>query len=184
MAWTPAQKTALAIAAAVAGLCVLQSRRRYAEHNSADLPLDPDLKKPVRAAVVAALHQESDPAVLAQLSSKLEAAGFGRSAETVRRRAAQLSPAGGNTGLLQNSFFTGATAPRSAAPVVGHGSANVVAGAQQKLRALGFDVETDGVVGLRTRHAIMEFQSLHDLNIDGILGPETLAALDAAVQYH
>jgi peptidoglycan hydrolase-like protein with peptidoglycan-binding domain len=184
MAWTPAQKTALAIAAAVAGFCVLQSRRRYAEHNSADLPIDPDLKKPVRDTVVAALHQESDPAVLAQLSTKLEAAGFGRTAETVRRRANQLSPAGGNVGLLQNGFFTGATSPRSAAPIVGHGTANVVAAAQQKLRALGWDVEADGVVGLKTRRAIMEFQSLHDLNIDGILGPETLAALDAAVQYH
>lgn len=178
MAWTPAQKTALAIAAAVAGFCVLQSRRRYAEHNSLSVPLDPDLKKSVRDTVVAALHQESDPAVLAQLSAKLAAAGFERSAETVRVRANQLSPAGGS------GFFTGATSSRPAAPVVGHGTANIVAGSQQKLRALGWDVETDGVVGLKTRHAIMEFQSLHDLNIDGILGPETLAALDAAVQYH
>ena len=184
MAWTPAQKTALAIAAAVAGFCVLQSRRRYAEHNNTGVPLDPDLKKPVRDTVVAALHQESDPAILAQLSAKLEAAGFERSAETVRKRAAQLSSPGGNLGLLQNGFFTGATSSRPAAPVVGHGTANIVAGSQQKLRALGWDVETDGVVGLKTRHAIMEFQSLHDLNIDGILGPETLAALDAAVQYH
>lgn len=179
MAWTSTQKTALAIAAAVAGFCVLQSRRRYAEHNGAPVPLDPDLKKPVREAVLASLHAETDPAVLSQLKAKLEAAGFDRTAETVGARIDQLQ--GRSHG---GSFHAGAQAPRNAAPIVGHGTANIVSSAQQKLHALGWDVETDGVVGLRTRRAIMEFQSLHDLNIDGILGPETLAALDAAVRYH
>ncbi|HTR02530.1 MAG TPA: peptidoglycan-binding domain-containing protein [Thermoanaerobaculia bacterium] len=180
MAWTGPQKTALAIAAAVAGLCVLQSRRRYAEHNGAPARLDADLKKPVREAVLAALQLETDPAVLAQLKAKLEAAGFERTAESVGEKLTRLEGQ-----RASGRFFTGAAAPpRGAAPVVGHGSANIVTGAQQKLRALGWDVETDGVVGPKTRRAILEFQSLHDLDIDGILGPETLAALDAAVQYH
>lgn len=179
MAWTTTQKTALAIAAAVAGLCVLQSRRRYAEHNDSLIPLDPDLKRPVRDAVLASLRAETDPAVLSQLKAKLEAAGFERTAEIVGARIEQLRGSGPG-----GTFHAGVEAPRSAAPIVGHGTANIVASAQQKLHALGLDVETDGVIGMKTRRAIMEFQSMQGLNIDGILGPETIAALDAAVRYH
>jgi len=177
MAWTGKQKAVAAGVAALAALCVLQSRRRYKAHNGAPVVLDPDMKDHVRGAVLAALEKESDPSILRQLGEKLEAAGFSRSASAVREKTATLGASGAG------AFLTGAARPKGA-PVVGHGTANVVSGAQQKLRALGWDVEVDGVVGPRTRRAIMEFQSLHDLDIDGILGPETIAALDAAVRYH
>jgi hypothetical protein len=177
MAWNKTQKTFAVGAAALAALCVLQSRRRHAEHNASSGALDADLKPPVRRAVLSALSSEHDPNVLHQLAGKLEAAGFSRSAEVVGARALEIS--GGGPG----AFLAGAPT-MARASVVGHGTANVVSSAQQKLNMLGWDVEIDGVIGPRTRRAIMEFQSLHDLNIDGIIGPETSAALDAAVRIH
>jgi peptidoglycan hydrolase-like protein with peptidoglycan-binding domain len=54
--------------------------------------------------------------------------------------------------------------------------------AQHLLRRLGYDVFEDGVEGPRTRAALKKFQSLHDLDIDGFVGPRTLEMLRAEVQ--
>lgn len=54
---------------------------------------------------------------------------------------------------------------------------------QKKLKALGYDVGTpDGLFGAKTRAAVVKFQTDKSLGVDGIVGPKTLAALDAACQ--
>jgi peptidoglycan hydrolase-like protein with peptidoglycan-binding domain len=64
--------------------------------------------------------------------------------------------------------------------LVGQGGGRVLE-AQRLLQQLGYDVMADGFDGRRTREAIERFQSLHDLDIDGVIGHATLAALHAAV---
>jgi hypothetical protein len=61
---------------------------------------------------------------------------------------------------------TGGAAPKSAT------QGGTVAAVQ---RALG--LPADGVYGRRTRAAVRRFQRRHDLTVDGVIGPETLAEL-------
>jgi len=49
---------------------------------------------------------------------------------------------------------------------------------QQRLKDLGFDLAADGTFGLGTHRAVVAFQTQNDLNADGIVGPDTWAALD------
>ena len=60
-----------------------------------------------------------------------------------------------------------------------HGS---VADLQWRLDKAGASpaLEIDGVAGLLTRNAIVAFQRRHGLYVDGLIGPKTWAALDAA----
>jgi GH25 family lysozyme M1 (1,4-beta-N-acetylmuramidase) len=48
---------------------------------------------------------------------------------------------------------------------------------QQALSATGFEVTADGVFGFQTDAAVRQFQQVHGLAVDGIVGPETRAAL-------
>ncbi len=49
---------------------------------------------------------------------------------------------------------------------------------QQKLVSLGYDTGgIDGIYGPKTREAVMLFQASRNLIVDGIIGPQTLAAL-------
>jgi cytoskeletal protein RodZ len=53
---------------------------------------------------------------------------------------------------------------------------------QQALNSLGYDVGTpDGVYGPKTEAAVKEFQTKQNLTADGIVGPQTLRALSAAL---
>ncbi|MFT6389742.1 MAG: hypothetical protein ACJAUP_003135 [Cellvibrionaceae bacterium] len=53
-----------------------------------------------------------------------------------------------------------------------------VSGAQGRLRALGYPVgSVDGIVGDLTRNATSAFQTDQTLTVDGIIGPQTRAAL-------
>lgn len=52
---------------------------------------------------------------------------------------------------------------------------------QTLLVAVGHAVARDGLFGLQTEHAIRSFQAAHGLDVDGIAGPQTIAALDAAL---
>ena len=115
------------------------------------------LKADVRDAVLTALKKETDPAMLRELADKLRAAGHRRAADRVTRRATEVAP----------------DARVGQAP-------SVVSEAQARLSALGYEVAQDGVLGPRTVLALKRFQSLHDLDIDGALGADTIAALRAA----
>jgi hypothetical protein len=67
----------------------------------------------------------------------------------------------------------GATATAGAAPArASSAAAGTVAAVQ---RALG--VPADGVYGPVTRRAVKRFQRRHHLTVDGIIGPQTLAAM-------
>jgi peptidoglycan hydrolase-like protein with peptidoglycan-binding domain len=48
---------------------------------------------------------------------------------------------------------------------------------QQRLNALGADLEADGVFGTGTRAAVMAFQGSKGLRPDGVVGAKTRAAL-------
>ena len=54
---------------------------------------------------------------------------------------------------------------------------------QAKLKALGFDPGAiDGLFGSNTQNTVKGFQTAKALEVDGVAGPLTLAAVDAACQ--
>ncbi|MBV9584443.1 MAG: peptidoglycan-binding protein [Alphaproteobacteria bacterium] len=61
-----------------------------------------------------------------------------------------------------------------------HSTGDDVLALQQRLQALQFAVEADGVFGPKTQDAVAEFQVSHGLQADGIVGPVTRATLGAA----
>ncbi len=52
---------------------------------------------------------------------------------------------------------------------------------QRHLRRLGFDIESDGLYGPKTRDAVRSFQQQRGLDPTGRVGPETLSALNDAL---
>jgi peptidoglycan hydrolase-like protein with peptidoglycan-binding domain len=50
---------------------------------------------------------------------------------------------------------------------------------QELLHRAGYAVEVDGDFGPSTKEAVMQFQKINGLEIDGVAGPSTLAKLDA-----
>jgi len=52
---------------------------------------------------------------------------------------------------------------------------------QQWLKDLGFKVTVDGIAGPQTIAAVKAFQKAHDLTVDGIVGPATRAAMIRAL---
>ena len=72
-------------------------------------------------------------------------------------------------------------APAQPRPVLGRGSqGDAVVQLQNMLRDLNFAVAIDGDFGPGTEVAVTRFQSENDLAADGIVGPQTWGALDAA----
>ena len=55
-----------------------------------------------------------------------------------------------------------------------------VVGLQIRLSELGFEVAADGFFGSKTAEMVRRFQAANNLTPDGIVGPETWAALRAA----
>jgi hypothetical protein len=51
---------------------------------------------------------------------------------------------------------------------------------QKRLNEIGFPVKVDNDFGPTTRNAVMAFQASHGMTVDGLVGPETQAALDVA----
>jgi N-acetyl-anhydromuramyl-L-alanine amidase AmpD len=60
-------------------------------------------------------------------------------------------------------------------------SGSDVALLQRKLNELGSKLTVDGDFGAKTHDAVIAFQHTHGLVTDGIVGPQTWAAIDAAV---
>jgi putative chitinase len=72
-------------------------------------------------------------------------------------------------------------APAQPRPVLGRGSqGDAVVQLQNMLRDLNFAVAIDGDFGPGTEVAVTRFQSENGLAADGIVGPQTWGALDAA----
>lgn len=161
--------------------------------------LDAHLPDEHKRVVTAALAREQDPAELHTLAAKLGAAGYPRSAKAAASRAEEVRTGSeqARTGFFHGGFYRrdpeaeaawaqeqiAAMYPQSpgGAPFwpgyrVGQDAA-LVSKAQRLLRSMGYDVEADGLLGPKTRHAVMEFQSLHDLDVDGVPGPATLTIL-------
>lgn len=53
---------------------------------------------------------------------------------------------------------------------------------QRLLRVVGYDLEIDGRFGQLTKEAVLSFQGSEGLERDGVVGPMTWAALDAAAE--
>jgi hypothetical protein len=90
-----AKKVVLALVALGVVYVVTKSRKKFAEHNAAPVPLDPDLHPAVRRAALAAIALEHDPLVLHELASKLDAAGHRVTSDVVRGRAQQVASLNG-----------------------------------------------------------------------------------------
>ena len=58
------------------------------------------------------------------------------------------------------------------------GRGNDVEELQQLLNTHGYDLDADGVFGVRTESAVLAFQYANGLPVDGIVGPKTWAALE------
>jgi L,D-transpeptidase catalytic domain/Putative peptidoglycan binding domain len=74
------------------------------------------------------------------------------------------------------------SAPTHPTPAAPSGAVAGLLQAQQKLAALGFllSADVDGVNGAQTQTAVLAFQKWEGLSRDGVLGPQTLAALATA----
>jgi N-acetyl-anhydromuramyl-L-alanine amidase AmpD len=196
MQWTPAKKVVAACAVLGLGLLIATSRRRYRDHNGAPVALDPELDSDTRRVVLAALVRESDPMVLHLLATKLDAAGYDESARVVRERRAhvarvnshhvgQSEPYGEREvreRLSSGDYSVGQSRDGNAHLEHSFGHSAMVWHAQSMLRKLGYDVQVNGIEDAATTLAVKRFQSLHDLDIDGVIDPRTNAALAAAVR--
>jgi len=69
-------------------------------------------------------------------------------------------------------------------PTLREGSTGVaVRGLQRRLIAAGFGIDDiDGRFGAQTQAAVRAFQERHDLDVDGIAGPQTWERLNALTQ--
>lgn len=79
---------------------------------------------------------------------------------------------------LHASGIFGTPSPRQPDPALSLGDQGPeVRALQARLVALGADLEVDGDFGRNTLAAVMDFQSKKGLDVDGIVGPQTLRAL-------
>jgi peptidoglycan hydrolase-like protein with peptidoglycan-binding domain len=85
--WTPMKSLVVVGAALGVVALIVHSKKRYHEHNTSGIMLDPQLDSATRRAVMAALAQETDIDLLCEFSDKLRAAGFDNSADAILTRA-------------------------------------------------------------------------------------------------
>lgn len=66
-----------------------------------------------------------------------------------------------------------------------HGSeGDLVVALQEALNEAGYELDVDGIFGDGTEAAVRDFQSSNDLSVDGVVGPDTFAALGVEVHSH
>ena len=82
-------------------------------------------------------------------------------------------------GIQLSGAQSGGAQPEAAMPVLHRGSqGDAVVDLQQRLRKAGFAaLAVDGDFGAATEVAVTRFQSDHNLDVDGIVGEKTWAAL-------
>lgn len=74
-------------------------------------------------------------------------------------------------------------APRGAKPALRRGSSgDAVEALQETLRKLDFPIAIDADFGAATELAVMKFQAAAGLKPDGIVGPQTMAAIEKAAK--
>ena len=95
---------------------------------------------------------------------------------------AQSASAGSRTYTMAATALT-TQALATTQPVLRQGSrGTAVTNLQRRLAALHYDVgAADGIFGPSTYHAVVAFQKVNGLTRDGIVGPQTWAALDHPV---
>jgi putative chitinase len=96
-------------------------------------------------------------------------------------RAAFTQKAKAAVARLEAVQLSGAPSPGETRPVLARGSkGDAVVQLQTLLRDLNFAVAIDGDFGPGTEVAVTRFQSENSLTADGIVGPQTWAAMDSA----
>ena len=75
----------------------------------------------------------------------------------------------------------GTTVPAGSSVLKKGSTGEAVKDLQQKLVVLGWSLDTDGDFGNLTLAAVKEFQAKYDLEVDGIVGSQTMKALNDAV---
>jgi hypothetical protein len=99
------------------------------------------------------------------------------------KRMVELDPSldlGAVIGALVSTPIAAPVAPVE--PTDGPKTVDNVKALQADLNKLGSDLTIDGSIGANTRRAIRAFQRAHGLNDDGIAGPDTWAAITAALK--
>ncbi|AXK35756.1 peptidoglycan-binding protein [Streptomyces armeniacus] len=76
-------------------------------------------------------------------------------------------------GLEQSGTVDAKTWPKLVVTTRNGDDNHAVRGVQQLLKKHGYDVAVDGVFGAATEDGVTRFQTLHELQVDGIVGPET-----------
>jgi peptidoglycan hydrolase-like protein with peptidoglycan-binding domain len=130
------------------------------------------------AVAVAAVVAVAGWAVVAAASGSGEAGGATRSSSTT----APAPPTTAAPTTTSTSTTTTTTVPPHVGLIAGD-SGPEVAALQQALAGLGYwNGPADGVYGFLTEQAVMAFQKLSGLGVDGNAGPDTVAAVAAAAR--
>lgn len=58
-----------------------------------------------------------------------------------------------------------------------------VRGVQDKLKKLGFTIESDGIFGAKTHAAVITMQTVFGYDVDGDVGPATQKLIDQQLGY-
>jgi len=84
------------------------------------------------------------------------------------------------TTAATGSTSTGQAPAYPGSPLRQGSTGAIVQAVQQRLRALGYSLSVDGNFGPGTASAVITFQQKHNLGNDGVVGPNTWAALWAS----
>jgi putative chitinase len=128
-----------------------------------------------------AFTQKAKAAVARLQAVALSGAAASAAAPAGAAPAGAAAGAAAPAGAVPAGAAAAGVAPGQPRPVLGRGAqGDAVVELQNKLRDLNFAVAIDGDFGPGTEVAVTRFQSENGLAADGIVGPQTWGALDAA----